>query len=503
MHRRLANPLALQRAPLRSVEWAIGIFVALTATLAMGSPAALASGGWSAPISINSDLAEISCSATSFCMATTSSCTGVYCNPKNVTEDSYAYNGVSWGAPISTTDGLITSVSCTSPSLCVAVDIDGRALTYDGTSWGAPALIDDLGYPIGGANLSSVSCTSPSFCVAVDKQGRALTYDGTAWSSPSSIGAEANSLTSVSCVSSSFCVAVDFSGNVLQYDGTSWSSSKVTGNPAFQSVSCASTTFCVAADISGGASVYDGKSWSAPTTISPNALNSVSCTPTGFCAAAAGDCPFGSDGCQGAAALVRVDGSWAAPVTLDNNAALVGVSCVSATFCAAVDSVGSLFIYHGISQPYPPNHPTPNCGDRSNPIAGSNGKPLCADGTGPTCPSGYSVGVTVDAIVYCKPSATLGPIDKSRPVIKGKVVSGRKLTVSKGIWTSTTPITYKYQWESCSANAKKCKALRGATRQTLKLSAKNVGHRIMVIVIAANGAGRTRAASKPTSLVRR
>jgi hypothetical protein len=384
------------------------------------------------------------------------------------------------------------------------VDINGQALTYDGTSWSSPSTID-YAATLGGVTVAlSVSCASPSFCVAVDSSGNALTYDGASWSAPSNIDPVQPlwGFNSVSCASPTFCVAVDESGKALTYDGNTWSSSNIGGSDA-NSVSCASTTFCVATVGEGGVSVYDGHSWTAPTTINLNVLSSISCTPSGFCAAAAGDCQLG--GCQGAAALVRVDGSWAAPANFDNNAntALAGVSCVSDAFCVAVDGRGNLFIYHGIAKPYPPNHPSPSCYDSSNPIVGANGKPICADGSAPTCPHGYSVAVTVDAIVYCKPGATLKPINKSGPVIKGKAMTGRKLTVMKGVWAGTAPIVYKYQWVSCNKKAKKCKNIRGATRNTLKLGSKNVGHRLKVVITARNSAGSAKAASKLTSIVKK
>jgi regulatory protein YycI of two-component signal transduction system YycFG len=109
----------------------------------------------------------------------------------------------------------------------------------------------------------------------------------------------------------------------------------------------------------------------------------------------------------------------------------------------------------------------------------------------------------VDAIVYCKPGAVSKPIDKSRPVIKGKTVSGRKLTASKGRWTSTTLLTYKYQWVSCNKRAKKCKSIRGAIKNTLKLGPKDVGHRLEVVITARNAAGSAKAASKLTSIVKK
>jgi hypothetical protein len=88
-------------------------------------------------------------------------------------------------------------------------------------------------------------------------------------------------------------------------------------------------------------------------------------------------------------------------------------------------------------------------------------------------------------------------------VIKGKAMTGRKLTVSKGRWAGTAPIVYKYQWVSCNKRAKKCKNIRGAIKNTLKLGFKDVGHRLEVVITARNSAGSAKAASKLVSIVKK
>ena len=58
---------------------------------------------------------------------------------------------------------MLDSVSCPTASFCVAVDGNGNALTRPGRGarWSGPDNID----PIAGI-LTSVSCASPSSCVA-------------------------------------------------------------------------------------------------------------------------------------------------------------------------------------------------------------------------------------------------------------------------------------------------------------------------------------------------
>jgi hypothetical protein len=62
-------------------------------------------------------------------------------------------------------------VSCTSTAFCVAIGdtADGRVeSTFEGSAWSDRALIDDRKY------VATVSCISPSLCVAIDNDGGAL-----------------------------------------------------------------------------------------------------------------------------------------------------------------------------------------------------------------------------------------------------------------------------------------------------------------------------------------
>jgi hypothetical protein len=121
-------------------------------------------------------LNAVSCPSARFCMALDGG-------------DWIVWNGTSWSAPeqipnldTSPDSGLINWVSCPSASFCVAVVSDGKAFVWDGTSWSGPRLIDrNLTNAHGEAATSrnghpslgfkSVSCPSPSFCVAVGSDG--------------------------------------------------------------------------------------------------------------------------------------------------------------------------------------------------------------------------------------------------------------------------------------------------------------------------------------------
>jgi hypothetical protein len=93
------------------------------------------------------------------------------------------WNGTAWSRqslpkpPKTVTDGL-TGVSCTAAASCTAVGdfttSNGNnppstplAMTWNGTSWRLATTTD----PTGGGGLNSVSCTTPSTCVAVGAAG--------------------------------------------------------------------------------------------------------------------------------------------------------------------------------------------------------------------------------------------------------------------------------------------------------------------------------------------
>ena len=149
---------------------------------------------------------------------------------------------------------MLTAVSCTSMSACIALGAGGQGWSYNGTVWSPATPVDTSG------TLSAVSCASPSFCVAVDYTGQAITFDGTTWSAPTLVDSS-GLLSSVSCASrfvlrgrrlrgpmpsrstgrrgqlqrsstprvysvrsrapaASFCVAVDYAGQAITFNGT-------------------------------------------------------------------------------------------------------------------------------------------------------------------------------------------------------------------------------------------------------------------------------------------
>jgi len=319
-HRARRSSLPARWRHLPALGAALLALTALGAVVA-GSPPASAGEVWSNPQQADADaLTSVSCTSPSFCMAVDS------------VGDVLSYDGSTWSSPTLIDPGAaLASVSCTSSSFCVAVDESGNALDYHGTSWSAPVSVDP---PL----LLSVSCASPSFCVAVGYLGSETTYDGTSWSAPSTIDLT-NYLNAVSCTSSTFCAAVDSSGHALTYDGTSWSSPDTLGpgSDPMNAVSCTSAAFCTTADNDGNVLTYNGSSWSSARSIDTRfpTLAAVSCTSPSFCVA----------GDQHGYAAVDHSTTWTPPDYVTDS--LASVSCTSSTWCMAVGGLGQAATYGG------------------------------------------------------------------------------------------------------------------------------------------------------------
>jgi hypothetical protein len=232
---------------------------------------------------------------------------------------------LSWSAPadIEPFHGGLRAVSCVSSSFCAAVDGTGNALTFDGAHWSSPVDLD------GHAGLAGVSCVSASFCVAVEWAGKALTFDGTNWSGPVLVDPHGSS--GVSCVSSSYCMAVDSQYYAVTYDGASWTQMTSLPLQGMQSISCASASSCRGA--SGNSSMFwDGTFWSGVR----YPASSTSCVSSTFCVAVDGQGDVDVFSGRSRVSHTNVD-----------TVALTSVSCASPSFCVAVDLAGNALTFDG------------------------------------------------------------------------------------------------------------------------------------------------------------
>ena len=93
-------------------------------------------------------------------------------------------------------------------------------------------------------------------------------------------------------------------------------------------------------------------------------------------------------------------------------------------------------------------------------------------------------------------------MDASPPTISGSANRGQTLTESHGSW-SNSPTGYSYQWQDCDSAANNCSPIAGATGQTYKLTATDVGHTLRVQETASNASGAgTPATSTATAAVK-
>ncbi|HEX7246147.1 MAG TPA: Ig domain-containing protein [Solirubrobacterales bacterium] len=159
-----------------------------------------------------------------------------------------------------------------------------------------------------------------------------------------------NSVNTVSCVpATATCVVADSKGNALYATDVSVTSAATwtfwsgpSGQSPAEAVSCPSTTLCVLADGSvagGGGNVYRASSLGGTflTSFKPmNGVNAFSCPTTSFCVAA-------SNGEGFIRYSTKPSGiSWTAEVI--GTGAMIGVSCLSSSFCAVVDDSGNLHV---------------------------------------------------------------------------------------------------------------------------------------------------------------
>jgi CHRD domain-containing protein/predicted actin-binding protein len=106
-------------------------------------------------------------------------------------------------------------------------------------------------------------------------------------------------------------------------------------------------------------------------------------------------------------------------------------------------------------------------------------------------------------------SASTGPIaapgnapaNTKQPDPSGTPQEGRTLTVNHGTWSGSQPITFTYQWQSCTPGSSVCTNLSGMTASSVLLGASQVGKLMRATVVATNAAGTSSAFSNLTAAV--
>jgi GH25 family lysozyme M1 (1,4-beta-N-acetylmuramidase) len=93
------------------------------------------------------------------------------------------------------------------------------------------------------------------------------------------------------------------------------------------------------------------------------------------------------------------------------------------------------------------------------------------------------------------------PLLSFPPTVVGPPEAGQLLAAVPGTWEGGKPITFAYAWRRCDAAGLNCVAITGATAESYRPVAADVGHSLEVVVTATATAGSATATSPPTVAV--
>jgi len=214
---------------------------------------------WSSPDNIDSSnaLLGVSCPSTSLCVAVDNS--GQVLSTTNPTDAS-----PTWVAKSVDSGHQLRAVSCPSVSFCLATDNHGDSVSSTNPGATTPAWTVHTGVDSPTNSIDAVSCTSSSLCVAIDGTNdenilstTSPTSDG-AWKAASVGTGTFEELFGVSCASTSLCTAVDDGGRAFTSikptgNASDWNLDQADGRWGFYGVSCSPTAppLCVGVDQAG------------------------------------------------------------------------------------------------------------------------------------------------------------------------------------------------------------------------------------------------------------
>jgi hypothetical protein len=108
---------------------------------------------------------------------------------------------------------------------------------------------------------------------------------------------------------------------------------------------------------------------------------------------------------------------------------------------------------------------------------------------------GPAVSAVSDATdVVARPPSNVAP-----PQVSGTLRDGQVLSASRGTWSGTRPMSFRYRWHRCNGSI--CTAIPQATSAQYVVSAADVGRALLVVITASNAAASAIAESPPTSVV--
>jgi Ca2+-binding RTX toxin-like protein/Tol biopolymer transport system component len=97
--------------------------------------------------------------------------------------------------------------------------------------------------------------------------------------------------------------------------------------------------------------------------------------------------------------------------------------------------------------------------------------------------------------------APVPPSNESLPMIWGGAFDEALLTATEGTWTSSTTVTYAYQWQRCNTEGASCRAIAGATEQSYAIEEADVGSTLRIAVTATNATASETVMSDATPVV--
>ena len=97
--------------------------------------------------------------------------------------------------------------------------------------------------------------------------------------------------------------------------------------------------------------------------------------------------------------------------------------------------------------------------------------------------------------------AQYAPSNTAAPTIQGTAQEGSTLTATTGTWSSSSNVTYTFQWQRCNSTGAACVDIAGATSQSYVVQTADVGNTLRVVVTATNKDGASKAQSAPTAVV--
>ncbi|MBN1607696.1 MAG: hypothetical protein JW940_13750 [Polyangiaceae bacterium] len=94
-----------------------------------------------------------------------------------------------------------------------------------------------------------------------------------------------------------------------------------------------------------------------------------------------------------------------------------------------------------------------------------------------------------------------GPGSDTLPSLTGLARRGQTLSASNGSWTTSSPVSYTYQWQACTEAIDGCVDIEGATDPTYTLTEDDVQLSIRAAVTASDSGGQTTAVSEASAVV--